>query len=467
MIFQKFDKSYYKYKIILTFSIVTIFLVFVLSQFSYRFIKNLYLTQISENLSKNLVLTFGQIDKIQLEILQSEIITKSTLNYFYGFFNKPDLQNIFSEIFIFDKDFKVISHSNKRELIGKVEPRLLLNEIEIKSLLENEIFTSLPFKGNDENWYLWGFYKLSENYVLAVKDNVKNFSSLEELSNFLIYFGIFGIIFSILLGFWVSKSITNPIYKLVEFSDEIGKGNYNSEIPEKTKGEIEILSNALILMRNNIKNNNNEKEKILAQIAHEIRNPLGGIELLINLIKESPKDEIKNAEYTNKILDEISNLKELITSYLNFSKPYPVVSEKLNIEEMVKDIIEILKNELISRNIEVITNFAQKNIFFDKSQFRSILINLLKNSIDSINQNGEIEISSKLKERNIVIEIKDTGSGISKENFSRIFEPFFTTKINGTGLGLATCKKYCDENNALISAESFKNKTIFTISKKL
>lgn len=467
MMFQKFNRSYYKYKIVLTFSIVTILLVIVLSQISYRFIKNLYLTQISENLNKNLTLTVGQIDKVQLEILQSDIITKSTLKYFTDFFNKSDLKNIFSEIFIFDSELKILIHSNKSELVGKVEPRLLLNEIEIHSLVQNQIFTSLPFKGNDENWYLWGFYKLSENHWLAVKDNAKNFTSLEELSKLLLYFGLTGILVSILLGFWVAKSITNPISKLVEFSDEIGKENYISEIPKETKGELQILSNALILMRNNIRNNQNEKEKILAQIAHEIRNPLGGIELLVNLIKESPHDEFKNKEYTKRILGEINNLKELITSYLNFSRPAPAKSEKLNIEEIVNDSINILKNDLEERNIKVNCKISNNEIFFDKIHLRNIFLNLIKNSIDSIKQNGEIEIFSDLVNKISLIRIKDSGSEIVKNNLQKIFEPFFTTKSNGTGLGLATCKKYCDENNAEISAEMINNKTVFTISKKI
>ncbi len=467
MKFQKINRSYYKYKIILTFSLVTILLVIVLSQISYRFIKNLYLTQISENLNKNLILTVGQINEMQLEFLQSEIITKSTKQYFFDLFNNLDLSNVFSEIFIFDKELKILIHSNKTELIGKIEPRLLLNEVEINSIKQNQIYTSLPFKGNDENWYLWGFYKLSDNYCLAVKDNAKNFSSLEELSKLLLYFGLAGILISILLGFWVAKSITNPIYKLVEFSDEIGKGNYNSEIPEKTKGELQILSNALVLMRNNIKNNQNEKEKILAQIAHEIRNPLGGIELLMNLINESPLNEIKNKEYTQRILGEIYNLKELITSYLNFSRPAPAFPEKLNIEEIIKDSLNNFKKEAEEKNIEVTYKIENNEIIFDRNHLRNILLNLIKNSIDSIKQNGEIEITSKLTDNNYLIQIKDSGSGILKNDLQKIFEPFFTTKANGTGLGLATCKKYCEENNAIISAEMINNKTVFSIIKKI
>ncbi|MBK7980887.1 MAG: HAMP domain-containing histidine kinase [Ignavibacteriae bacterium] len=464
---SKFNKSYYRYKIILTFSIVTFLLIIVLSQISYSFIKSLYTTQISENLKNNLVLTFEQIDKIQLDILQSEITTNSTVKYFSDLFNRNYFKKIFSEIFIFDKELKIAVHSNKNYLVGKVESRLLLNEVEINTLKQNQTFITLPFQGNDNNWYLWGFYRLSDNHWLAVKDNVNNFAKLEELSNIFLYFGIFGIIISILLGFWVSKSLTDPIHKLVYFSSEIGKENYSSNIPENLKGELKILSDALVKMRDNIKDNQNEKEKILAQIAHEIRNPLGGIELLANLINESPTNEHKNQEYTTRIIGEINNLKKLITSYLNFSRPTPANFELISINELVNESLEILKYELDKKNITVNYINEYDTINFDRHHFRNILLNLIKNSIESIAQNGEINIYSTCADNKVSIKIEDNGSGIEEKDLPKLFEPFFTTKSNGTGLGLATCKKYCLENKAEISVEIKNKRTTFTIIKNI
>jgi signal transduction histidine kinase len=464
MVFENSNKSYYKYRIILTFSVVTALVVIVLSQISYSFIKKLYLTQISENLQKNVRLVNAQIDSTQLDLVKFGIITKSTNNYFHKFFNKRELKNFFSEIFIFDKNLKIIIHSNKFDLIGKVEPRLYLNQKEIIDLKENKIFTSLPFKGNDGNWYLWGFKRLSENYWLAVKDNANNFNSLESLSNLFWYFGICGILISILIGIFIAKSLTSPISKLVNFSEEIGKGNLNVEIPKNVNGELEVLSNAMNLMKENIKDNNKEKEKILAQIAHEIRNPLGGIELLTNLINESD-DENKKNEYTHRILGEIGGLKELITSYLNYSKPAPAFSEKIKLTELISETLDVFKKEFEELNISVDVKVENEEMVFDKSQLRNILLNLISNSIESIKKNGQILIKTFLENGKDFISISDNGIGIENKNMNKIFEPFFTTKSNGTGLGLATCKKYCEENDAQISVKSLKQGISFIISK--
>jgi two-component system sporulation sensor kinase A len=232
------------------------------------------------------------------------------------------------------------------------------------------------------------------------------------------------------------------------------------------KGELKILSDALVSMRQNIADNQKEKEKILAQIAHEIRNPLGGIELLSSLIYESVENNSKHKEYSGKILKEITGLKELITSYLNFSRTAPAMPEEINIPGIVEETLSYLQNDIEKLNIAVQKDFQLKKITFDKIHFRNILLNLLKNSIESINANGGIMIYSGREKNRSIIQIRDNGGGIPEEIIEKIFDPFFTTKSNGTGLGLAACRKFCEENGALLSAENISHGSVFTIKKE-
>jgi polar amino acid transport system substrate-binding protein len=218
-------------------------------------------------------------------------------------------------------------------------------------------------------------------------------------------------------------------------------------------------------MRSNIDNNQKEKEKILAQIAHEIRNPLGGIELLINLINESA-DSIKNKDYTKRVLNEINGLKELITSYLNYSKPSPAIEEVINLTNIIDESLLIFAKEIKEKNISVEKDIKLKTIIFDKNHLRNILLNLIKNSIDSITKNGKIIINTYNDKTANYISIQDNGTGIEEGNLSKIFEPFFTTKANGTGLGLASCKKFCDENNAQLKVKTLEQGSVFIISKE-
>jgi len=460
------NKAYYKYKIVLTFSIVTILTVTVLARVNYVLVKELYLNQLSNNINKTIKITADQVDYTYFSLLESGITTKSTKRYFNNFFNKSNFSEIYAEIFIIDNLLNIVVHSDTNKKLNIPDPRYLLNQKELIDLDVKKSFVSLPFKGNDSQWYLWGFYRLSDKHYLGVKESVANFEKVEQLSTVIWYFGTAGIIVSIILGIVVSNSITKPIRKLILFSDEIGEGNLNADAPENMKGELLLLTNALSDMRNNISNNQKEKEKMLAQIAHEIRNPLGGIELLANLINESSSDEGKNKEYTNRIISEISELKLLINAYLDYSKPNRPNPEVVDLKELIADCTSIFENDIKSNGINLLVNHELQNIVFDRTHLKNILINLIKNSIESIEEHGEIKISTFTRYNFDYMIIEDNGKGIKPGEFQNIFDPFFTTKPNGTGLGLASCKKYCEDNSAELKVEQIEFGCKFIIQKE-
>ena len=460
-------KSYYKYRIVLTFSLVSIFLVAVLARVSYVLVKELYLEQISTNVKKTVQLTADQLNRTYIGFLDSDIITKSTKEYFTRFLSNERFDNIYSEIFIINENLKTIFHSNIDKNVKQKEPRLLLNQPEIFNLQLNTAVVSLPFKGDDDKWYLWGFFRLSDKHWLVVKESANNFNEVENLSSILWYFGLIGILVSLVVGIFVANSITKPVRELVKFSDEIGLDNLSIGKPKKMKGELNILAQALDKMRKNIHNNQKEKEKILAQIAHEIRNPLGGIELLTNLISEKTEKDSDNYEYTQTILKEINELKKLINSYLNYSKPSKPVFEKVDINAVVEESVLLLKSEAANNQIEIVNKIKNDSIKFDRTHLKNVLVNLIKNSIESINNTGNVTIKSYSENNTKYITISDDGKGIPNENLNKVFEPFFTTKSDGTGLGLATSKKYCEDNNAKLYIEQNGKGCKFIISKEI
>ncbi|MFA3783673.1 PAS domain-containing sensor histidine kinase [Melioribacteraceae bacterium 4301-Me] len=218
-------------------------------------------------------------------------------------------------------------------------------------------------------------------------------------------------------------------------------------------------------MKNDLAKHQNEKEKMLAQIAHEIRNPLGGIELLAGLTKEDLQKSGMNTEYIEKIICEIGSLKKLITSFLEYGKPIPANPEFCNVEAITDEVLAGLADQMKIKNITVEKKLSRRTIYFDKRHLKQILMNIIANSIESMNKSGKINIESHTDKNKWKILISDDGPGIPPENISSVFEPFFTTKKNGTGLGLAVCKKLCSENKAQIIVENRMNGgALFTIS---
>jgi signal transduction histidine kinase len=329
-----------------------------------------------------------------------------------------------------------------------LEPSLYLNKSEIDALDICSSITSLPFKSKTGNWYMWGFYKLTDNHWLAVRENALRLKKVELFAMYFWYIGIGGVILTIFAGLFVAKKIVDPINQLVWFSKQIGSRNFNEIKPDKVTGELKILADAMELMKNNLMKHHKEKEEMLARIAHEIRNPLGGIELLANLTKEDLLKEKKNTNYIDGILKEISGLKELITSYLDYSKPAHANPHLCNLSSTFSEIQNIFAKNSTDKQITINCVQTSDNILFDPSHLRNILVNLVSNSLDATSYGGKITIDFISQNGHSEIIINDTGNGISKEAESKIFEPFFTTKKQGTGLGLAISKKLCEENNA-------------------
>lgn len=457
-------QSYYKLRIIITFCVVTIALVVLMSRLSYLSIRNIYLEQTKDQIMNLTTAINKQIEKSYLDMLELGMPTQTIENYFIDIFNKNLSGDTTNAAFLFNGDFKVYVHSNKNIKKGREETQLILYRDEIFGIKPGNSSVTLPFKGDDGQWYLLSFFRMNDNFWLAIRESAQRLERVEDFTKIFWLIGIGGTLITIITGWFLSRSITQPLDKLVSFSSQIGIGNFNISAPQKLKGEIKVLADALEKMRGDLSKNQKEKENMLAQIAHEIRNPLGGIELLVNLTKEDlAKGKVKE-EYLNKILSEINGLKSLISSYLNYSRPSSPSPSLTNISEVVNEVKNIFQNELNKKNVKLKLNIGLSKIWFDSSHLRQVIMNLLSNSLEAIDMKGEIFVHSFTKENKNYISISDNGVGIIKENMNRIFDPFYTTKKEGTGLGLAICKKLCVENNSQLLVESvIGNGTTFTI----
>ncbi len=213
--------------------------------------------------------------------------------------------------------------------------------------------------------------------------------------------------------------------------------------------------------------------EMAAKVAHEIRNPLlaiGGFAKRLD--KEIEDDKLKG--YVKVIIDETRRLERILNETLSFVRPQPSTKIPFNINKLIYDIANLTESSLKNSNNKLFIESEDDVIIsgsYDK--LKEVMLNLITNANEAT-KNGTITIRLKklidqIKEENLeeefcVIEIEDTGCGISKENLKKIFNPFFTTKINGTGLGLAISKKIIDEHGGIIKVESEENKgTVFKI----
>jgi signal transduction histidine kinase len=440
--------------IIVTFCAVAIFLVLFTARLSYVFISELYLNQLKDHVTLFSKSISSQIENRYLNTLSFGKLSQSSLSYFQSLLYKNVYDQRVYEAFIFDHEFNIIVHSDVKHELNVQDHRLLLNKTEIDALDIEGAVTSLPFKGNDDQWYMWGFVRLSTNHWLAIRESASRLEKVETFSQYFWIIGATSVVVIILLSIWIAGRIVKPINVLVNFSKSIGAGEFDTPKPGNIKGELNVLSESLHSMRNGLAKHHKEKEQMLAKIAHEIRNPLGGIELLSGLIKEDLLKENKSTEYIDIIQKEVLDLKELITAYLNYSKPLKPNASWCNLDNLFEETKYIFRYKAAEKKVDINVENKIEKVWFDKSHLRNVLVNLISNSYNAVDEKGLISISTKKNNGAVEISVQDNGKGIPVENVNEIFEPFFTTRAEGTGLGLAISKKYCEENNSELIYEN-------------
>lgn len=208
--------------------------------------------------------------------------------------------------------------------------------------------------------------------------------------------------------------------------------------------------------------------QVVSSIAHSLANPLnlisGNTEYLLMNKKPGEKDfdELKN------IMEETNSISELIRSIMDFSRPLELKKEKLDISELLKEVLEKIKYSFEGKDIKIDKQIQGSDfiIFGDTFQLKDAFINLFINAIQSIKIKGSISAILEKNEYEIKFSITDTGSGIPEKDLPNIFKPFYSTKDygKGTGLGLAITNKVIKEHGGSISVRSRLEKgTTFTI----
>ena len=290
--------------------------------------------------------------------------------------------------------------------------------------------------------------------------------------NALITSGLF--LISIVAFFFVSRRFTQPIRSLKGSFENVVSGNLDAPITSKSRDEIGDLTNSFNQMVVELQKNR-EREKILqrkerlaslgqlaAGVAHEIKNPLNAINLTIEHLRDkfaAEKDK-QARKYIETIQSEIRRLDKVVNNFLSFIRSENLELADTNVNELINNVIHLLKRELESQKIDLKLDLTggspgRKKSFIhslDGERFKTVIMNVILNSVQAMPDGGEISVSTNPDEKCIII--KDIGIGIAQKDLENIFDLFYTTKSSGTGLGLPTAYKIVKEHNGDIQINS-------------
>ncbi len=397
------------------------------------------------------------------------------------------------EIHIIDQNknliFSNINKSKYKPPLDKALKLVLKDDRPLKIINPSENISAAIMRLQAfDNRFLYIVKYLDENisnYLTESQEAINFYYTVEEkstgikISFAIIYLVIVTLLMfiSITIAIRFSSRFFRSINNLIFASTAIGKGDLNIKVPElKTDKDLETLNKNFNLM---IKRLKTQQEKLIInerheawgslarKLAHEIKNPLTPIQLTIDKIKHKYTSQIDNKEKPNFeenlqiINNQIKQIGKLVNEFSDFARmPKPVLKDNDLIQELNHN-INLLSQ--IDKEIEMEFNRKSDKVIFkcDKEQLSRVFLNLIKNSIESIQQKAENDsnfnkkISIDIKENSdhitIIMTDNGIGFGIFKNNIKDILHPYFTTKKNGTGLGLSIVNKIVNDHNGKIN----------------
>ena len=208
-------------------------------------------------------------------------------------------------------------------------------------------------------------------------------------------------------------------------------------------------------------------DKMMDEVAHEIRNPLTSIGGFTRKIYERLPESDPNKNYMKIVIEDVERLENMVKQLVRLKVMGVLHTEPSNINDVIIEALKSFEREFKNNNIDIKTELVDNPplISIDREKMTIAITNLIKNSIEAMQKPPKLlKVISKVRGGNIEIVISDTGKGIPKDKIKYIFDPFFTSKIYGPGLGLTFTQRIIQEHNGTISVESEPEKgATFTI----
>ncbi len=216
-----------------------------------------------------------------------------------------------------------------------------------------------------------------------------------------------------------------------------------------------------------------ELSKLTGELAHEIKNPLSTIKINLELAMEELKSPDKNDQTSARAIKKISviqketdRLEHILDGFLRYVSKPELQLASININELLNDMVDFYSPQARSHSIMIRQSFSSEPLVcrVDASMLKQVILNLFINAQQAMNSGGELMIRTGRQKENAVVQISDTGKGITADKLPDIFRPYCSFRPSGTGLGLASAKRIVDAHNGIITVDSEPGKgTLFTI----
>lgn len=349
-------------------------------------------------------------------------------------------------------DRRVRSDSAGQLAIGAEAPRLRFDQVEMDRALMGTPTASVLFSGPDGALYKSCYAVVpdsSPTMLVAVEGAADLFKTLRTLAGLYAFLLAAALLLLVMVGYAVARSLARPLAVLADQARSMGEGNLiRPVVVPRHVQEIMDVGQAMDEMRLRLLARDQERQMMLAGIAHEVRNPLGGMELYAGILSETLMDlppsvpapireEATNA--VGRIRKELGCLSRVVNDFLSFARDQPPQRKTIHVVQLLEEVAALCITEAGNRGITLRVAEgipADMIATLDEGQMHRALLNLVQNAIQASPSATTVELRARQQGQFLVLAVADEGPGMSPEALEQALTPFFTTKEKGTGLGL-------------------------------
>ena len=432
-----------------------------------------YLNDYQKSIFKDLKLIANDLNRNKKILLSND---ENFKKYLILQSNVRDIKNVF----LINSKGTLLNYSNSKDKYIPPLKNLLLQAsngkpLIISNAIEKKTYALIKLNNYDD-MYLYSFQDVDKKINSFLKETgeassyyyrIKGNTLKIQISFFIIYiiFTLILILMSALFGINFAAKTTKPLNNLFKAAKSVKEGNYNIKLNDEKNRDFQNLNlifNDMVTQikkqkKQNILSGRFEAWQVIARkLAHEIRNPLTPIQLSLDRIKDKLSGDENSKKHLSIINDQIFEISKLVNSFSEFARMPKPIFEKNDLLKIVKNSVDTYRLNFENIKFEIDNTLSDTEIYCDKGQLNRMLINLYKNSIESIEESygednkGEIVTRLTNSENNFIISVYDNGIGFKDSGKFSQDDPYFTTKKNGSGLGLSIVSKIVHEHNGQI-----------------
>lgn len=375
-----------------------------------------------------------------------------------------------ARLYVFDRAFGSRLDTDRAVPIGHHYYTAELDRLEIARVFDDAVpVASVTFTGQDGRTYKAGYAPVRDDdgvvqVVVAAEAPAGYFARLRELRASLLLWGAGLVAVVLVAAVLVTLLITRPVRVLAAAAERIGRGDLDAPVAASSRDELGLLAQTMDRMRAQLAERDARMQQMLAGIAHEVRNPLGGITLFAGILRDELDGDDRRA-HVDRIAREVAYLERVVGEFLDYARrPAPAV-EDVEPRALLGEVAQLVAADAERAGVRVeIEVDGDGALRADPGQLRRALINLARNAIEHAEPGTAVRLAARRAGGRALLDVVNRGAAIPADVQAKLFEPFFTTREKGTGLGLAFVREIAVDHGGGVDVACEGGETRFRVT---